>query len=238
MASEGRAKRERVSTTHFEPEEKQKESEELKFEGSGSSLGSIDAIKEAMDKKPSDDDAMIKLHSFCFGRNGKSTIRKKSIRSFNGFATSVDVAAKTDKILANKKHTLTDFKNICDLLCLEKKGTRDEIGQRIMAFLGSPDEDSVSSGGGAKRKSSAKTTKKKRGKKDKSDKPKRKLTNYMNYVIQTRGAVVEENRTMSFAEVAAELGRRWKELRPAEKEKYKVEDTEEEAAAAEEDEDE
>jgi hypothetical protein len=67
--------------------------------GSGTALGEIEYIKEAMDKKPSADETLTRLHSLCYGKPGVKTMRKKNLRAFNGFADTTVTAAKVPRAL-------------------------------------------------------------------------------------------------------------------------------------------
>jgi hypothetical protein len=79
--------------------------------------------------------------------------------------------------------------------------------------------------------------KSKKSKKSKTDKPKRKLSAFMNFSKQNRSRIASENPDMGFAELGAEMGRLWKAMSESEKAAYKLED-EDEAAAEEREEEE
>jgi hypothetical protein len=68
-------------------------------EGSGTPLGDIDYVKEAIDKKKADDDTLKQLHVICYSGQGQNTKRKKSLRAFNGFA---DDDVKSQKVRTNR----------------------------------------------------------------------------------------------------------------------------------------
>jgi hypothetical protein len=84
-----------VAVAHFKPaEEKEKDEDDLKPVGGGTALGEIDAVKEAIDKRRSDDDTLTKIHGICYGKGGQKQSRKKNLRAFNGFADVAEAEAK------------------------------------------------------------------------------------------------------------------------------------------------
>jgi len=84
-----------VAVAHFKPAEAmEKNEEQLKPAGSGTPLGDIEYIKEAIDKKKSDDDALTKIHGICYGKPGQKASRKKALRAFNGFASASEAESK------------------------------------------------------------------------------------------------------------------------------------------------
>ena len=167
----------------FAPSEAPKEEEAIKASGNGTPLGDIDFIKDQIDKKPSADSTLTRLHTLCWGKAGQKTMRKKNLRTFNGFDSSAGNQKKVDSMTENKKVTLGDLKDVCGVLGLEKGGTKEEVAKRVVDFLAEPTGSSVKRGGKAppkKRKAkSAPAKKSKKGKKVKSDKPKRAPSAYM-----------------------------------------------------------
>merc|ERR1712071_339269 len=84
---------------------------------------------------------MTLLHRLLFERPGTAHEIKKNIREFSGFSF-----IKTDKEFDSRKHTLAknavaDIKFICQLLCLEKSGTKETIIERVLDFLLCPTAD-------------------------------------------------------------------------------------------------
>jgi len=49
--------------------------------------------------------------------------------------------SQTDKLLSQKKLTVSDLKAVCEVLCLEKSGSKDELAARVVKFLADPSSD-------------------------------------------------------------------------------------------------
>jgi len=78
---------------------------------------------------------MTLLHRLLFKRPGTAHEIKRNIREFSGF-----LFTKEDKEFESRKHlleknTLSDLKFICQILCLEKSGTKEVVTDRILEFL-------------------------------------------------------------------------------------------------------
>lgn len=95
-----------------------------------------------MVQKYKDDDEVIRgLHSIVFSTVGTKGQRKKSLKLFNGFdssRTAADIEAKFTQ--SRKKWTLNLLKEACDLLGLEKSGSRTDICKQLAEYLVSPTE--------------------------------------------------------------------------------------------------
>ena len=146
---------------------------------------------------------------------------------------------------------------MCDVLGLEKGGTKEGVSERLVSFLADPVEGKKATirGQGKKRKKSSKP-KKRRGKKGvasttkkaKATKAtskatakttKRPVSAYMNFVAMMRPMVKADNPAMGFGEIGAELGKMWSNLSEAETNEYKsAEDTSANPAMEEDDEEE
>jgi hypothetical protein len=48
---------------------------------------------------------------------------------------------QTEKLLSQKKLTVSDLKAVCEVLCLERSGSKDELAARIVKFLADPSSD-------------------------------------------------------------------------------------------------
>jgi hypothetical protein len=162
-----------------------------------------------------------------------------------------------ERLLSNKKLTLSEIKHICDVLGLEKGGTKEGVSERLVSFLADPVEGKKAAirGQGKKRKKSSKpkkrlgkkgvtsTTKKAKAAKATSKATakttKRPVSAYMNFVAMMRPMVKADNPAMGFGEIGAELGKMWSNLSEAEKNEYKsAEDTSANSAMDEDDEEE
>uniref|UniRef100_A0A3B3YUZ6 DEK-C domain-containing protein n=1 Tax=Poecilia mexicana TaxID=48701 RepID=A0A3B3YUZ6_9TELE len=73
--------------------------------------------------------------------SSQSASVKKNLRLFNGFpfaADSQEFTRKRDKMLRNSNLTNTKLKLVCSILDLEKKGTHQDLIDRILVFLIAP----------------------------------------------------------------------------------------------------
>lgn len=165
------------------PEAAAKEEEEVVASGSGTALGDIEHIEEIISKKKSDDEALTQLHNLCYGKFGQKTQRKKNLRLFNGFAEGTDTKSlvsscsktrphvstprcnlapfpldlQAEKLADKKKVTMAHLKDVCEVLGLERGGSKEDVSTRIIEFLASPsDGGKAKAPRGAKRKSAGK----------------------------------------------------------------------------------
>lgn len=95
-----------------------------------------------MAQKYKDDDEVIRgLHSIVFSTVGTKGQRKKYLKLFRGFdssRTAADIEAKFTQ--SRKKWTLNLLKEACDLLGLDKSGSRSDICTQLAEYLVSPTE--------------------------------------------------------------------------------------------------
>ncbi|GLV36382.1 Dek [Carabus blaptoides fortunei] len=119
--------------------------------GSGSQLGNIPRIDASISRFKTDD--LKLLHRVLFKTPGKTIQIKKNIRKFNGFDFKKDSDAYAKKLSGIQKMEMKQLKSICEMLDLDKKGNKDDIGDRICEFLLEPKDSgkAVSSGGRPKR---------------------------------------------------------------------------------------
>lgn len=135
----------------------------LLFEGKGESLGAMERTNyeigrcAAVELKP--------LHKLLFGRDGRATEIKKNIRKFNGFAFEKDSKEYEAKKLGLDRFTNDGLKRLCEIFDLEKKGIRNDLLEKVMAFLMLP----KSSGRPAPQPKAKKAEKKKKRKRSKKD---------------------------------------------------------------------
>ncbi|XP_008428821.1 protein DEK [Poecilia reticulata] len=114
--------------------------EKLKVaDGSGDKLGDIPRTNYEITRRKAEE--LKLLHAILFDRPGKSASVKKNLRQFNGFpfaADSQEFTRKRDKMLRNSNLTNTKLKLVCSILDLEKKGTHQDLIDRILVFLIAP----------------------------------------------------------------------------------------------------
>lgn len=133
-------KRERKSTDRLKLEKytpKKTEKEELDYEkGKGKKLGDIPYVKHMVDKTLSDD--LKPMHRLLFFRQGKSTMVKKTVRTFCGYPFEKDSKhyEKVDNML--DKLLMVNIRMICGVLGLEKNGDKAVVKERLMEFLMEP----------------------------------------------------------------------------------------------------
>lgn len=95
------------------------------------------------------------LHRLLYKTPGKTAMIKKNIKKFNGFDFKKDSEEYTKKIDSAKKFELKQLKSICEMLDLEKKGSKDEIVERVIEFLLEPKDSGKPSGGGRPKRTAA-----------------------------------------------------------------------------------
>ncbi|XP_054273897.1 protein DEK-like isoform X1 [Macrosteles quadrilineatus] len=141
----------------FKPIEPEEESKEVKIpEGKGKVLGEIERIEFNIQRaKPED---LKLLHRLCFGKPGKAAAVKKTLKKFNGFEYNVDSEEfKKKKEFVDKsfkKVTVVHLKNVCNILDIERSGSKDELIERILKFITCPVDSGkkLPGGGRSKRK--------------------------------------------------------------------------------------
>ncbi|XP_069127564.1 protein DEK-like isoform X2 [Argopecten irradians] len=126
---------ERLDTSMSRSDEKKKKP--IEFDGSGLKLGECPRIEFYIQKNHSED--MKGLYRFLFGvRSASSTAVKKHLRNFNGFNFEKDDKEYEKKMASLVRYTMAALKQICMILDLERKGTKEQIMERIMMFCLSP----------------------------------------------------------------------------------------------------
>ncbi|XP_071510150.1 protein DEK-like [Diadema antillarum] len=113
---------------------------EKKFEvptGRGVKLGDIEMIAYQLDKFKAPD--LKPLHKFLFGRTVKDLRQtKRNCKEFSGFNFEKDDPeyVKRENLLV--KFTVEGQKELCTILDVEKKGTKDKMMERLMEFCLNP----------------------------------------------------------------------------------------------------
>lgn len=122
-------------------------------EGSGTALGEIPRIDASISRFKNED--LKLLHRLLFKTPGKTTVIKKNIKKFCGFDFKKDSEEYTKKIASVQKFEVKHLKSICEMLDLEKKGNKEEIGTRIVDFLLEPKDSGKPVGGGRPKRTAA-----------------------------------------------------------------------------------
>lgn len=145
-------KRERKNVQRFEEEVK----EPAKIEhdsGTGTPLGEIPRIEASITRFKNDD--LKLLHKLIFKTPGKSNMLKKNINKFNGFSFKKDSDEYKKRLETCSKFEIKHLKSMCEMLDLEKNGTKAVIAERILDFLLEPKDSGKPVGGGRPKRASA-----------------------------------------------------------------------------------
>ncbi|XP_071043911.1 protein DEK isoform X2 [Parasteatoda tepidariorum] len=105
-------------------------------EGRGQKLGDCPRIEFQIAKHSVAD--LKPLHRVLFNRQGTANDTKKNIRKFSGFPFqdgSSDFEQKKDKV---QKFSIPVLKGICEILDIERSGTKEDIVMRLLQFLVCP----------------------------------------------------------------------------------------------------
>lgn len=121
--------------------------------GSGVSLGEIPRVDASISRFRNED--LRLLHRLLFKTPGKTTLIKRNVKKFNGFDFKKDSEEYSKKIAAAHKFEVKQLKSICEMLDLEKKGSKDEIIERIVDFLIEPKDSGKPVGGGRPKRTAA-----------------------------------------------------------------------------------
>lgn len=121
--------------------------------GSGIALGEIPRIDASISRFRNED--LRLLHRLLFRTPGKSSVIKRNVKKFNGFDFKKDSDEYAKKVAAAHKFELKQLKSICEMLDLEKKGTKDEIVERCIDFLIEPKDSGKAVGGGRPKRTAA-----------------------------------------------------------------------------------
>jgi len=135
----GRPSRERkqVERIVVEAISKEKTATEIP-EGSGLCLSDYPFFMTGFEKLRTDDDVCKHLHHVMFGALGTKNDRKKSIRKFSGFAPGSNMGEKANKVVEKKGFNNSLLKTTLGLFGLERSGTREQMSQRLVAYLETP----------------------------------------------------------------------------------------------------
>ncbi|KAF8791408.1 Protein DEK like protein [Argiope bruennichi] len=148
---------ERLEVSFNAPKEKQEFQE-----GKGQKLGDCPRIEHQIQKTAIED--LKPLHRILYGRVGSASQIKKSIRKFSGFPFGKNSPEFDRKKASAEKLTIAVLKRVCELLDIERSGTKEEIVMRILDFLLEPKDSgkkvpTKKKAGKEKKKSSEKKSK-------------------------------------------------------------------------------
>jgi len=113
--------------------------EEKAFEpakGQGEKLGDMPRVEYFLNRTRADE--LKPLYRLLFKQTGKLATIKKHIRLFNGFDFEKDSTEWDARLSILYRFVLSAIKQMCDLLDVEKKGTKEEICDRLMEFCLKP----------------------------------------------------------------------------------------------------
>ena len=131
-------KRQRKSTQRLEFVTQPKKKVKIE-EGKGKMLGELPRVVYFMDKKENQD--IIKnLHRIATGTYGKRTEMKKNLKKFNGFSFGEDSEEYEKRKGFMSRYFMADLKRTCELLDVERGGSKEEIIERIIKFMLEPKE--------------------------------------------------------------------------------------------------
>ncbi|XP_028402546.1 protein DEK-like [Dendronephthya gigantea] len=102
-------------------------------EGKGEKLGSMPRVQLQLSKIPGEE--LKPLHKILFGRPGTASEVKKHIKQFNGF--NIEKGSKEYQVKKEQvdRFTQDSMKRLCEILDVEKKGSKEDVLERVMDFL-------------------------------------------------------------------------------------------------------
>lgn len=220
LSAESRPSRQRKVVQHFQASIETDKKELVVQNGSGIKLGDYEYFNKQLEKISGDSDVIKSLYSIMFNKIGKKIETKKHLRLFSGFEGENTQKEKLGKVLENKKKwTISLLKEALSLFGLEKGGTRDELANRLMDYIGKPEilkslaeAESSKTSGKRKRISSSSKGKGKSNTKQKKDKKKKSPTAYMLFSQSIRVQTKEENPELDFGSFNKLLGGKWNAL--------------------------
>lgn len=119
----------------------------------GLELGEIPRIDASISRFKNDDLKM--LHKLLYKSPIKTPLLKKNIRKFSGFSFKKSSDEYQKKLTSISSFELKQLRVVCEMLDLEKKGSRDELSERILEFLLEPKDSGKPADGGRPRRSAA-----------------------------------------------------------------------------------
>lgn len=114
------------------------EAEAQEDEG-GMALGEIAVIDANITSNKGE--TLQTLHIIAYDQPGKTNMIKKNLRKFCGFEFDIKSEDYKKRVDATQKVDINKLKTTCEILNLDKKGTKEELSERICTFLMKPEGD-------------------------------------------------------------------------------------------------
>ena len=113
--------------------------------GTGTMLGDMPRVVYFMDKKDHEETLGVLQRIIYGGKSvGKKNEKKKNLKKFNGFPFDADSAEYEKRFEhANKIFTVAQLKKVCELLDMERGGTKPDLMERVFKFLLSPHKSNI-----------------------------------------------------------------------------------------------
>merc|ERR1712130_250652 len=132
--------RQRKSVKQFEFAVRNEDIELNVPDGAGVPLGDIPNVNQMIGMTKAAEPFLRKLHLIVYhGQRSTKNSRKKNLRKFKGFDKKEDKEDLSEEVHVKfMKCEVKLLKMIADLLDVDKSGTKDEIGSRLVEFLWNP----------------------------------------------------------------------------------------------------
>eukprot|EP00941_MAST-03F_sp_MAST-3F-sp1_P001632 g1632.t1 len=205
--------------------------------GKGTKLGDIPNFTYLLSKCTGKHHLPVALHRLIYGRDGKSTMRRKNLREFSGFEFeegSKDWDKVEEKLTRSFPWTTLCLRDLFRLLDIDRSGHKDEMVKRVMNFLLKPQVSSNPNLADEQKNKVAKElarrerqTKRKRNKGSSKNRKKRsksgpkKLSSYILFSNSVRKDLQAANPDMKATEIMKEIGAKWRALNAEDKAKWK-----------------
>ena len=82
---------------------------------------------------------MQTLHSILYENPGKASLIKKNLKKFAGFEFDAESEDFEKRLEATEKIDVKKLAVVAEILCLDKKGTKEDLAERICTFLLKPE---------------------------------------------------------------------------------------------------
>eukprot|EP00727_Mastigamoeba_balamuthi_P009033 m51a1_g4752 putative nhp6ap (322) ;mRNA; f:411485-412748 len=106
--------------------------------GKGKKLSDLSYVMDQFERRTRDDVALQTLHRLAYGAPVRGALLKKQLREFSGVVYA-EGALSRDKLKARiGARTLNVLRDLCSLVGLERGGDRDEVEERLLAWLEKP----------------------------------------------------------------------------------------------------
>uniref|UniRef100_A0A182WF48 DEK-C domain-containing protein n=1 Tax=Anopheles minimus TaxID=112268 RepID=A0A182WF48_9DIPT len=112
---------------------------EDEYQPSGKRLSSIALIDANITKAKVED--LQTLHTVLYDEPAKTMVLRRNLRKFSGFEFKPSSAAYRSRLQATGKLDVKKLAPVAEILALDKKGSKEELAERICTFLQKPDGD-------------------------------------------------------------------------------------------------